>query len=92
MAAAVLLTTVYLFKCRLYCLLGFGTDQLGKIHPILTTTRPVGVGDPSLLLVASISVVAPALLGVVYSVRAPMFLAERAMLLCLALHGLLGNT
>ena len=48
----------------------------------------LGVLLPS--YVASVSVVAPALLGVVRSVRAPMFLAERAMLLYTALLGFFG--
>ena len=34
----------------------------------------------------------PELLGVDHGVHAPIFLAERAVLLCPALHGLLGDT
>ena len=85
-----LLTMVYLLKCRVYCLFGFGMDYLGKVHPILSTCKLVGLGHPSCLLVTSVFIVAPALLGVVRSVQASMLLAERTVFLCLALLGLLG--
>ncbi len=80
-----LLTMVYLLKCRAYCLFGFGMDQLGKVYPILSTCRLVGFGYPACFLVASVFALVPALLGVVHGVCTPVFLAERTVLLCPAL-------
>ena len=88
MAATVLPATVGLLECRTHCLLSFLADQLGKVH---STGWLVGFGHPSCLLVASILVVMPALPGVICYLCAPMFLAERAVLLCLALLGFLGG-
>ena len=75
---------IYLLKHRAYCLLGFGMDQLGKVHPI-------GFGHSACLLVATICVVVNELIGFVCCVHAPMILAERAVLLCPAILGLLGD-
>ena len=89
MAVTMLPATVGLLERRTHSLLSFLADQLGKVH---STGCLVGFGHPSCLLVASVLVVIPALLGVACRVCAPMFLAERTMLLCPALPGLLGGT
>ncbi len=72
---------VNLLKCRAYCLSGFGTDLLGKVHHILSTCRLVEFGHLACLLVASIFVVVLALLDIVCGVHASMFLTERTVLL-----------
>ena len=85
-----LLTMVYLLKCRAYCLFGFGMDQLGKVYPIHFTCKLVEFGHPTCLLVSSIFIIAPALLGVVHGVPAPMFPGERTVLLYPTFLGLFG--
>ena len=71
--------TAFLVSARMIC---------AKFIPSLSRD---GLGIVARLLAGPITVAAPALLGVVRSVRAPMFLAERTVLLCPALLGLLGG-
>ena len=72
-----ILTMVRLLQCSVYYLPALSMDYLGKVHAVLSICWLVGFSCTPRLLVASIPVVALALLGVMYGVHALMFLAER---------------
>ncbi len=75
----------------MHCLLALLTNDLCIVHASLIVCWLVRLRLACCcLLRGPVTVVVPALLGVVRSVCAHMFLAERAMLLCPVLLGLLG--